>query len=229
MTDDKMPSMSRLSEMQSRVADRVDLTDSYSTEYVAGVDQAFPVNRILSGAMLLNKSMEVIDRACSIMHEAFPYFPGYLFFREGPAAIMAIKRLSVRPTLLFVDGCGIDHPQMAGMASFIGVLLDMPTIGITKNVLCGEAKPPERVGDSSLLIYNGVPVGHLLKSGAGCRPIVIAPGHRVSMRSSLELARRYILHSKLPEPCRLAHQYVNQVKGDRFSEEELSEDEWSDD
>ena len=100
------------------------------------------------------------------------------------------------------------------MASFIGVLLDMPTIGITKNVLCGVGELPERVGDASPLLYNGVQVGHLLKSGAGCRPIVIAPGHRVSMQSSLELARRYILQSKLPEPCRLAHQYVNQVKRD---------------
>ena len=108
--EDKMPSMSRLSEVQSRVAGRVELVNRYSTEYVAGVDQAFPVNRILSGAVLLNRFMEVIDRACSIMHEAFPYVPGYLFFREWPAAIIAVKRISVRPTLLFVDGCGINHP-----------------------------------------------------------------------------------------------------------------------
>ncbi len=129
MTDDNMPSMSRLFEVQSSVARRVDLTDSYSTEYVAGVDQAFLGNRIMSGAVLLNRSMEEIARACCIMHEAFPYISGYLFFREGPAAIKAIKRLSVQPTLIFVDGCGINHPRMAGMASFIGVLLNIPTIG----------------------------------------------------------------------------------------------------
>lgn len=209
---DKMPSMSRLFEVQYRVARRVDLRDSYSTDYVAAVDQAFLSNRIFSGAVLLNESMEVIDRANCSMPEAFPYIPGYLFFREGPAAIRATKRLSLRPTLLFIDGCGINHPRMAGLASFIGVLLDIPTIGITKNVLCGEGKPPERVGQASPLMYNGAQVGHLLKSVAGCRPIVIAPGHRVSMGSSLELARRYILHGKLPEPCRLAHQYVNQIK-----------------
>ncbi len=190
----------------------MDLKDSYSTDYVAGVDQAFLGNRIISGAVLLGESLEVISRASCILKESFPYIPGYLFFREGPAAIKAVKRLSVRPTLLFVDGCGINHPRMAGLASFIGVLLDIPTIGITKNVLCGDSELPERAGDASPLIYNGVQVGHLLKSMADCRPIVVAPGHRVSMSSSLEMARRYILQSKLPEPCRLAHQYVNQVK-----------------
>ena len=143
---------------------------------------------------------------------AFPYIPGLLSFREGPAAIRAVKRLKLRPTLLFVDGCGINHLRMAGMASFIGIVLDMPTIGITKNVLCGESALPEKTGLATPLIYNDMQVGHLLKSKDGCRPIVIAPGHRISMQSSLELTRKYLANSKLPEPCRLAHQYANQVK-----------------
>jgi deoxyribonuclease V len=199
-------------EVQRKVAARVDLQDSFSTEFVAGVDQAFVDDRIISGAVVLGPSLEVIGRSCSTMLASFPYIPGLLSFREGPGAIRAVKKLIPKPTLLFVDGCGINHPRMAGLASFIGVLTNLPTIGITKNVLCGEGELPEKTGKAAPLFYNDKQVGHLLKSKDGCRPIVIAPGHRISMQSSLELARKYLVNHKLPEPCRLAHQYANQVK-----------------
>jgi deoxyribonuclease V len=101
---------------------------------------------------------------------------------------------------------------MAGMASFIGILLNLPTIGITKSVLCGEGERPEKPGMSTTLVYNGEQVGHILKSKDGCRPIIVAPGHRVSIKSSLDLTRKYLVDGKLPEPCRLAHLYANQVK-----------------
>ncbi len=188
----------RLLEVQRRIAANVSLADSFSTDFVAGVDQAFLGELIISGAVLLNVADRVIARASSAMKAAFPYVPGLLSFREGPAAIRAVKELRPKPTLLFVDGCGINHPRRAGLASFIGIMLDLPTIGISKRVLCGE----------------GEQVGHLLKSKDGCRPIVVAPGHRVSMQSSLDLARRYIGGGKLPEPCRLAHEHANLVKRD---------------
>lgn len=201
-----------LLEVQRKVASRVLLEDSYSIEFVAGVDQAFIDDRIVSGAVVLGQSLEVIDKACCIISSVFPYISGLLSFREGPAAIRAVKKLMLRPTLLFVDGCGINHPRMAGLASFIGVVLDLPTIGVTKNVLCGDGELPGKSGQAPPLLYDGKQVGHLLKSKDGCRPIVIAPGHRISMQSSLELARKYLVNHKLPEPCRLAHQYANQVK-----------------
>lgn len=204
--------IAHLQEVQRKVASRVDLKDSFSTEFVAGVDQAFVDDRIISGAVVLGPSLEVIGIASCIVPAAFPYIPGLLSFREGPVAIRAVKKLTPRPTLLFVDGCGINHPRMAGMASFIGIVLDLPTIGITKSVLCGDGEMPKNAGTATPLFYNGEQVGHLLKSKDGCRPIVIAPGHRVSMQSSLELTRKYLVNSKLPEPCRLAHQYANQVK-----------------
>jgi deoxyribonuclease V len=206
------PRMNRLLEVQRKIASRVVLEDSYSTEFVAGVDQAFLDGRVVSGAVVVGPTLEVIGQASRMMSVAFPYIPGLLSFREGPAAIRAVKMLSPKPTLLFVDGCGINHPRMAGLASFIGVLTNMPTIGVTKNVLCGEGELPEKFGQAAPLLYNGKQVGHLLKSKDGCRPIIIAPGHRISMQSSLELVRRYLVNHKLPEPCWLAHVHVNQVK-----------------
>jgi len=148
------------------------------------------------------------------MKAGLPYIPGLLSFREGPPAIMAVRALAQKPTLLFVDGCGINHPKRAGMASYIGVILDLPTIGVTKNILCGSALMPEKVGATSPLVYREETVGFLLKSCKGCRPIVVAPGHKVSLESSLNLAICCLHGHKLPEPCRLAHEHVNRVKRD---------------
>ena len=156
-----------LFEVQRKIASRVILENSYSTEAVAGVDQAFDRDLVFSGTVVLGPSLEVTDKASCSVKTSFPYIPGLLLFREGPAAIRAVKKLSVRPTLLFVDSCGINHPRMAGLATYVGVALDMPTIGITKTVLCGEYDLPERAGESTPLFYNGNQVGYLLRSRKG--------------------------------------------------------------
>jgi deoxyribonuclease V len=207
-----LPKVARLFEVQRRIASRVVLEDGYSTEAVAGVDQALVGELVISGAVSLDASMEIADRSLSAVKSACPYVPGLLSFREGPAAIKAVRGLEAKPTLLFVDGCGINHPRMAGLACYVGVILDLPTIGVSKGVLCGTFEIPTGVGEASPLMYKESQVGHLLKSKKGCRPIVVAPGHKVSLSSSLELARKYLGQHKLPEPCRLSHEYVNQVK-----------------
>jgi deoxyribonuclease V len=161
-----------LYEVQRKIASRVILEDSYSTEAVAGVDQAFAGDLVISWAVILGPSFEVISRASCSVRTSFPYIPGLLSFREGPAAVRAVEKLFTRPTLVFVDGCGINHPRMAGLASFIGVALDLPTIGVCKSVLCGEFELPREAGESTPLIFKGRKVGHLLKTAKGCRPIV---------------------------------------------------------
>jgi deoxyribonuclease V len=203
-----------LFEVQRKIASRVILDDRYSTEAVAGVDQAFAGDLVISGAVILGPSFDVISDASCSVKTSFPYIPGLLSFREGPAAIKAVRKLLTKPTFVFVDGCGINHPRMAGLATYVGVALDLPTIGVSKSALCGEFELPQKAGEATPLFYNGKQVGHLMKTRKGCRPIVIAPGHRVSVDSSLELAREYLADHKLPEPCRLAHEYVNQVKRD---------------
>jgi deoxyribonuclease V len=215
---DKSPEKIRkLLAVSGKIAKRVVLEDRFSTERAAGVDQAFVMGDpevIISGAVVLGQSSGIKEKSSYFMNAGFPYIPGLLSFREGPPAIAAVRALPHKPTLLFVDGCGINHPRRAGLASYIGVILDLPTVGVSKNILCGSALVPEKIGAASPLVYNEETVGFLLKSCKGCRPIVVAPGHKVSLQSSLDLARYFIRGHKLPEPCRLAHEHVNQVKRD---------------
>lgn len=117
-----------LLEVQRKIASHVILENSYSIEAVAGVDQAFDGDIVFSGSVVLGLSLEVIDKASCSVKTSFPYIPGQLSFREGPAAIRAVRMLSTRPSLIFVDGCGINHPRMAGLATYVGVALDLPTV-----------------------------------------------------------------------------------------------------
>jgi deoxyribonuclease V len=209
--------MSLYAALQRKIAARVLLDDNYSRNSVAGVDQAFistgdEEETIISGAVVLDPSFKVIDTSHFVAKTKFPYIPGLLSFREGPAAMGAVERLKVRPTLLFVDGCGINHPRQVGLASHIGVMMDIPTVGVSKNVLCGVFDPPGAVGEASPLVYGGKHVGYVFFSKKNCRPIVVAPGHMVSVDSALELARSYLGAHKLPEPCWQAHKHVNEVK-----------------
>jgi deoxyribonuclease V len=204
----------RLLEVQRRIASQVVLEDRFSLASVAGVDQAFVDDMVLSAAVVLDREYGVKAKASSRQRTSFPYRPGYLSFREGPAAIKAVRALPISPTLLFVDGCGINHPRRSGLASYIGVITDLPTIGVSKSVLCGSFDLPQQVGEATPLVYEGSLVGYVLKSRKGCRPIVVAPGHKISVDSALEVARCYLMGHKLPEPCRLAHESAGKLRVD---------------
>jgi len=204
----------RMIEVQKRIASQVILQANLSIDAVAGVDQAFFGQWVLSAAVVFNRSMQILSISRSRYKAALPYVPGFLSFREGAPAIKAVRDLDVKPTLLFVDGCGINHPCMAGLACFVGVILKIPTVGISKNVLCGEFEIPERVGEANPLILQDKLVGYVLLSKKGCRPIIIAPGHWISADSALETARLYLLDHKLPEPCRQAHEHARLFKND---------------
>jgi deoxyribonuclease V len=216
----------RLFSLQEKIASRIVLEDRFSEGVIAGVDQAFISSEdgremVVSGAVAFDSSLRPLSKSWAVLETTFPYVPGLLSFREGPAALEAVKRLETRPTILFVDGCGVNHPRRAGLASSIGVALDVPTVGVSKNVLCGTFDPPAQVGDASPLVYEGERVGHILFSKKRCRPIVVAPGTRISVDTSLDLAQRYLRDHKLPEPCFAAHQHANQVKS-RILSGELS-------
>jgi deoxyribonuclease V len=204
--------MNNLFRIQKEIASRVILKDSFSsTELTGGVDQAFFKDYVCSGIVVLDEDGDVMEYSFAKVKARFPYVPGLLAFRELPSILKAYKKLREKPDLLMIDGCGINHPRFAGLASHAGVLLNLPAIGVTKNILCGEVeKEPENVGEESILSFENKKVGFVLLSKKGCRPIIVAPGHKVSLRTSLKIVKFWLRGYKLPEPLRLAHRFVNE-------------------
>ncbi|MDY6959451.1 MAG: endonuclease V, partial [Halobacteriota archaeon] len=154
-----------------------------------------------------------IEEVYTVMDVDFPYIPGLLSFREAPSIIEAFGKLKRVPDILMVDGCGLNHPRFAGLATHVGVELDIPTIGVAKKILCGEyKKKPEEVGEISEIIYKERIVGALLKSKKNCNPLIIAPGHKVSVTSAIKITCSCLRGYKLPEPTRQAHLYAGSIK-----------------
>lgn len=212
--------------IQDEIAARAVVTDGPELDelhVVAGVDQAFIKadtaghehgdELIISAIVVLDyPSLQVVECASSLLRVEFPYIPGLLAFREAPAILQAFHALRTKPDLLVVDGGGINHPRYAGLATHIGVLLDVPTIGVTKSLLCGDGELPRQVGEAQIITYRDRPVGYYLKSKAACQPIIIAPGHRISLDTALKLIRSCLHLHKLPEPTRMAHLSANKLK-----------------
>ncbi|OFV68148.1 MAG: Endonuclease V [Candidatus Syntrophoarchaeum caldarius] len=202
--------------IQAAVASRTIIDDRLNLDaikYIAGADQAFFEDKIISAIVVLEfPALNIVDSSHVILSVNFPYIPGLLSFREAPSVIEAFNLLDVTPDLLVVDGCGINHPRFAGLATHIGVMLDIPTIGVAKKILCGKGEVPSEVGDAEVIIFQDRVVGYYFKSKRGCNPLIVAPGHMISPESALKLIKSCIKGYKLPEPTRIAHLFANRVK-----------------
>ncbi|GGN03338.1 endonuclease V [Thermus composti] len=138
----------------------------------------------------------------------FPYVPGFLSFREAPAYLQALKALPEAPEALLLDGQGIAHPRGLGIASHLGVHLDLPSVGVAKSLLYGrlERPLPQEAGSAvRLLSPEGCPLGYAYRSRTGVRPLYVSPGHRVGLEEALAFVKGLPTRFRLPEPLRLAH------------------------
>ena len=180
---------------------------------IAGVDQVFFDDKVISGIVTLDyETMEEKSHTYAIVAAEFPYIPTFLAFREGKAIVSAYRKLARKPELLMIGRCGINHPRSAGLATHIGVALDIPTIGVSKSILCGTSEQPADAGEFHPLMHGGRQIGWTLKSKENCNPIIVAPGHRVSMESSIKIVKHCLRGYKLPEPTRQAYIYANLIK-----------------
>ncbi len=136
----------------------------------------------------------------------FPYIPGLLSFRESPLTLAACEQLTLMPDLIVVDGQGIAHPRRVGLASHLGLLLDIPTIGCAKSLLCGEhGVPGETPGSYAEVVDRGETVGAALRTKTGVKPVYVSVGHRVDLQTAIYWVLRLCRAYRLPEPTRLAH------------------------
>lgn len=145
----------------------------------------------------------------------FPYVPGLLSFREIPMLLSAWEALPEKPEVVLVDGIGIAHPRRLGIASHLGILLDLPTIGCAKSVLIGTYEAPGNgPGDWAPLRdpRSGETVGAALRTKRNVKPLFVSPGHRITLEDSLSLVMRSVRKHRLPEPTRLAHLLTNEAR-----------------
>lgn len=188
--------------------------DADGPRFVAGVDcsnnpRGAP-DHVRALAVLLDRREggRVVATAMAEGTPRFPYVPGFLGFREIPFVAEAVRRLPRRPALLMVDGHGLSHPRRCGTASHLGVVLDLPSIGVAKSILVG--RPGDDLGDeagsSVPLLWKGAPIGSVLRSRSGVQPIYVSVGHRVSADTALLRVLEWLRGRRLPEPTRLADQ-----------------------
>lgn len=149
-------------------------------------------------------------RLCCISEErgsvSFPYLPGFLAFREGPLIEPAFDKLEVKPDVLLFDGYGVCHPRGTGLATHLGIILDRASIGCAKQPFVGtyRAPAPER-GSVSTIVYKGEVAGAAVRTRQGVKPVFVSQGHRVSLKSAVEICLSCTKGFRTPEPLRYAH------------------------
>jgi deoxyribonuclease V len=193
--------------IQKKLAEKVRITRlEEPPRLVAGVDAAYPGGRVRAGIAVYDwPDKRPVHEAIAETPEEFPYVPGFLSFRELPAIVAALEKLPERPGLVLVDGQGIAHPRGLGIASHLGVVTGIPTIGCAKSRLVGEFREPgPEKGSWEPLHYNGTIVGAVLRTRTGVRPVFVSPGHLVSLEDSIRFVLGFCTRYRLPEPLREA-------------------------
>lgn len=200
--------------LQAQLAAQVRTTDDLPPIHtVAGVDVGFVENNQVARAaiaVLHYPDLQLQDQAIAYLPVDFPYIPGLLSFREIPVILAALNQLTHLPDLLLCDGQGIAHPRRCGIACHLGLITNIPAIGVAKSRLVGHHAPvPDRPGAWQPLIDRGEIIGAALRTRPGTNPLYVSPGHRISLTTSiahvLNCTRRY----RLPETTRLAHKLAS--------------------
>ena len=200
--------LKRLRDEQRRLADRVILYDDFDLkdiDRICGIDVAYQDEIAFCVLAVFDfGSKDLIEVKTAKTCVSFPYIPTSLSFREFDAMKKLAKNLNSERVVLFVDGNGILHPRKLGLASYLGIKLDLITIGVAKSPLCGELiGTPKKVGDFSEIKYDNETRGYGMKTSKSKKLVYISSGHRISPKTSLAFAKTFT-SKRIPEPLRIA-------------------------
>lgn len=203
--------------LQNKLRQQVELQDRLpSIKHVAGVDVGFEQDgRITRAAVIILSfpELEVVEKSLARVPTTFPYVPGLLSFRELPAILSALRSIKTKLDILLCDGQGIAHPRRFGIASHLGVLLNVPTIGVAKTRLVGRyAEPAHEKGSWSPLMDGEETIGAVLRTRAGVKPVYVSSGHRVSLKTAIKITLACTTRYRLPETTRQAHHLASLEK-----------------
>lgn len=206
--------------LQERLAGRVRVERlRRRVRIVAGADMAFSSDgeRCLAGVVVCDLEADsVLEEQLTWRPVRFPYVPGLLSFREAPAVLAAVRKLKAVPDLFIFDAHGLAHPRRLGLASHVGLLMDAPSVGCAKSLLCGKHDEPGGArGNSAPLVHKGETVGAVLRTRVGVKPVFVSVGHKVTLDNAVGVVMRCATRYRLPEPTRLAHNLVTRHRRDR--------------
>ena len=202
--------------IQNSLRDRVVLQDDFNKiRTVAGVDVGFEEDNTITRAaiaVLDFETLSLIESGIARRPTTFPYVPGLLSFREIPVVLEAMEKLRRSPDLLLCDGQGIAHPRRLGIAAHLGLLTDIPAVGVARSRLIGThtTVPPEK-GSHVPLMDHGEQIGLVLRTRTNVKPLYISPGHRVGIGTALLLVWECVQRFRLPETTRQAHKLASGV------------------
>lgn len=201
----------KLEEEQEKLSKLVvekDKIDFSEIHHIAGTHCTTVGKEIVGSVAVMTTDFEIVDEKFSIRKATFPYIPGFLAFRELKVLLDTYKKLEVKPDVLFVNGHGVLHPRRCGIASHLGIAIDMPTIGVAKDVLAGEIKGNE-------IYLNNELKGILVKTREGSKPVVVSVGHNISLKTAVELTKKFSVEPhKFPEPLTQARKFANKIKNE---------------
>lgn len=187
------------------IADKIDFT---LADRIGAIENIFIRNKILSCIIVLNKNFEIIDQAYILDRISFPYFPGFRNYRELPAMIKALDKLSERPDLVLISAQGLIHPRL-GLASHFGLSTGIPTIGVSPSIV--DCKYEEK--DGAEITRDNKTVGKVLISKAESNPLFVSPGDNITIDTSYNLSKELIKHPhKRPEPIHIVAKYAKKVR-----------------
>lgn len=210
-----MQDLKKASDLQTRLASRISLEwTQKQVTHIAGADCSYDLPNKKIGAAIVVLSypeFRLIESSQAIKPLSMPYIPGFLNFREGPALMAAYQKIKTRPQLMMVDGNGIAHPRRMGLASYIGVMLDMCTVGCAKNPFYSSNKPKAQKGSYTPFLNENLElVGYCLRSRTGVKPIYVSPGNHIDFRTARNITLSCCRY-KIPEPLRIAHQEAAKI------------------
>jgi deoxyribonuclease V len=200
--------------IQKRLARKVIQKDSfeYPPKLVAGVDVAYQGNEAFSAAVVLdNKTLRLVEKQVDQSIVSVPYVPSYLAFREVPLLTNVIQKLKQKADVFLVNAHGVAHPLRCGCASHLGVVLDIPTIGVAKRVLSGKISESEQ-GEIRYLRDGNEVIGATLMTRGGSSPIFVSVGHKVGLTSAIGIVQGTLKEARLPEPLEQAHRLSNESR-----------------
>jgi len=195
----------KIIELQNEFSKKVitnDYLNNNNISNVCGIDVSYKDLNAFCSAVIINKNtLEIIEIVNEKSTISYPYIPGLFMLREGELLLQIVRLLKNLFDVLLIDGHGILHPRQCGLASYVGIMIDKPTIGVAKNLLCGS------ILESNYVEYNKTILGYTIKKN-NKKDIYVSVGHKISLETSIDIVKKLTKKSEfIPEPLRIADIY----------------------